>query len=137
MPLADAFNKAERYIQLRTFFHPTRSVSNLKQISDMIVMPVIAFFMWFAGIGDALFVISSSMTAYDLWKRYNEYMSLEFEMQRMRLRTAVVGGPFIVTNDPTYLPYVWADAVTRTQPESHPGSGRTRQRPKSHSRPSQ
>lgn len=125
MPLADAFNKAERYIQLRSFFHPTRSVSNLKQISDMIVMPMIAFFMWFAGIGDALFVISSSMTAYDLWKRYNEYISLEFEMQRMRLRTAVVGGPFIVTNDPTYLPYVWADAVTRTQPGFHPGSGST------------
>jgi len=125
MPLADAFNKAERYIQLRTFFHPSRSVSNLKQISDMIVMPMIAFFMWFVGVGDALFVISSTMTAYDLWKRYNEYMSLEFEMQRMRLRTAVVGGPFIVTNDPNYLPYVWADAVTRTQPGSHPGSGRT------------
>jgi hypothetical protein len=36
-------------------------------------------------------------------------------MQRMELQARRVGGPFISTNDPTYMPYVWADAVTRPQ----------------------
>jgi len=33
----------------------------------------------------------------------------------MRLRMAQVKGPFIATNDPKYMPYVWADAVVRHQ----------------------
>jgi hypothetical protein len=31
----------------------------------------------------------------------------------MYLKTMQIGGPFIVTNDPEYIPYVFADAVTR------------------------
>jgi hypothetical protein len=133
----DSFALAERYIQLRSYFTPTSLAKRLKQINDMIVMPVIVLFLWFVGSGDGFFVISCWMTAYTQWAKYNEYMVLSFKMQRMRLQMYAAGGPKIVTNDSTYMPYVWADAVTRTQPEYRLGLPRSQPRPKSHSRPPQ
>jgi hypothetical protein len=38
---------------------------------------------------------------------------LKLEVQQMFLTTMVHGGPRIVTNDPDYMPYVYADAVFR------------------------
>jgi len=133
----DSFALAERYIQLRSYFTPTSLAKRLKQINDMIVMPVIVLFLWFVGSGDGFFVISCWMTAYTQWAKYNEYMVLSFKMQRMRLQMYAAGGPKIVTNDSTYMPYVWADAVTRTQPEYRLGLPRSQPRPKSHSLPPQ
>jgi hypothetical protein len=42
-------------------------------------------------------------------------MKLQAEVQLMFLHMAKVGGPFIRTNDLTYMPYVFADAVVRTR----------------------
>ena len=60
--------------------------------------------------------MSAAMTvlkAYQVWKDYTEYTILRFEVQSMFLYCQTVGGPFIVTNDPIYMPYVFADAVQR------------------------
>ena len=62
---------------------------------------------------DIMFCLSTFAGAFGAWSEYTEFVELKFTMQRMRLRAMRVGGPFISTNDPTYMPYVWADAVTR------------------------
>jgi len=83
-----------------------------QMISDMILMPLIALFMFFTS-GDVMMMASSALSAYRAWSEWIEFSELEFTMQRMRLRMAQVRGPFISTNNPKYMPYVWADAVVR------------------------
>ena len=100
-----AFQTAERYIQLSNTWEATDAYSRIKHINEMILMPLIAAIM-----SDPLFFFTSFMTAWGAWV---EYAELTFTMQRMQLEAVRRGGPFIVTNDPTYMPYVWADAVTR------------------------
>ena len=78
----------------------------------MILMPLIALFMFFSS-GDLFMLVSSGMAAYRAWGEWAEFTELSFLMQRMRLRMAQVRGPFISTNNPKYMPYVWADAVVR------------------------
>ncbi len=82
-------------------------------ISDMIVMPLIMFFTLFNQSYDLFSVASTLAKTYSLWKKFVEYTDLQFKVQRMYLHTMQVGGPFIVTNDSTYMPYVFADAVYR------------------------
>jgi hypothetical protein len=103
-----AFQTAERYITLSKTWEATDAYSRIKHINEMILMPLIAAIM-----SDPLFFFTSFMTAWGAWVEYAEYVELSFVMQRMQLDAVRRGGPFIVTNDPTYMPYVWADAVTR------------------------
>jgi|688.fasta_scaffold00035_146 hypothetical protein len=103
-----AFQTAERYITLSKTWEATDAYSRIKHINEMILMPLIAAIM-----SDPLFFFTSFMTAWGAWVEYAEFVELNFVMQRMQLEALRRGGPFIVTNDPTYLPYVWADAVTR------------------------
>ena len=88
----------------------------MQRLSDMIVMPLITLCIFLAGNGDVFMLMSTAATAYRVWMEWIEYIELRFVMQRMRMRMAQVGGPFIVTNNPKYMPYVWADAVVRRQP---------------------
>jgi hypothetical protein len=106
------FKAAERFIQLREKCIVTTWSAYLQRFNDMILMPLIALFVGFAT-GDLFMLVSSGMTAFRLWKESIEFTELQFTMQRMRLRVAQVGGPFITTNNPKYMPYVWADALQR------------------------
>jgi hypothetical protein len=108
------FKSAERFIVLRDICNPPEFTNQMQRINDMILMPLIALFMFFTS-GDLLMMASTAVTAYRAWSEWNEYTELTFLMQRMRIRMAQVRGPFIVTNDNKYMPYVWADAVVRTQ----------------------
>ena len=108
-----AFQTAERYIQLTKVWDTDEWVPTIKHINEMILMPLIAFFSYCAGYSDILFCLSSFVGAMSAWTEYAEFVELTFVMQRMELQARRVGGPFISTNDPTYMPYVWADAVTR------------------------
>ena len=110
-----AFQTAERYIQLTKVWETDEWVPLIKHINEMILMPLIAFFSYCAGYSDILFCLSSFVGAMSAWTEYAEFVELTFVMQRMELQARRVGGPFISTNDPTYMPYVWADAVTRPQ----------------------
>ena len=103
-----AFQTAERYITLSASWDTGEIYPKIKHINEMILMPLIAAIM-----SDPLFFFSSFMTAWGAWVEYAEFVELSFVMQRMQLEAVRRGGPFIVTNDPTYMPYVWADAVTR------------------------
>ena len=91
----------------------------------MILMPLIAFFSYCAGYSDIMFCLSTFVGATSAWTEYAEFVELKFVMQRMELQARRVGGPFISTNDPTYMPYVWADAVTR-ESVRQPGSDNIR-----------
>jgi len=83
-------------------------------MNDMILMPVIVIFLFMLRQADVFFILSTVSRAYQTWSTFIEYTELRFEVQRMLLHTKMVGGPFIVTNDDTYMPYVLADAVVRT-----------------------
>jgi hypothetical protein len=108
------FKAADRFIVLRDICIPRTFTAQFQRINDMIVMPLIALFMFFTS-GDLFMAASTAVTAFRVWKEWLEYTELSFTMQLMRLRMAQVKGPFIATNDPKYMPYVWADAVVRHQ----------------------
>jgi len=108
-----AFQTADRYITLARSWDTPETYSNIKHINEMILMPLIAFITHVMNASDPIFFFTSFMTAWGAWVEYAEFVELTFTMQRMQLEAVRRGGPFIVTNDPTYLPYVWADAVTR------------------------
>jgi hypothetical protein len=86
-----------------------------RRIVDMIFIPMISLFTILMGEIDWIAILSSTMTVVKAWYEWIQYHELRMEMQNMYLRAMMVGGPFIVTNDTTYMPYVWADAVVRTQ----------------------
>ncbi len=85
------------------------------RMNEMLVAPLIAIFFSFIGKGDLMMVVSAATTAHKAWNDWLEYQDLRFKVQRMYLVSAMVGGPFIRTNDPEYEPYVYADAVVRAQ----------------------
>lgn len=108
------FKDAERFIVLRDICLPRTLASQMQRINDMILMPLISLFMFFTS-GDLWMLTSTAITAYRVWSEWLEFAELTYTMQRMRLRMAQVRGPFISTNNDKYMPYVWADAVVRTQ----------------------
>jgi len=111
--MSSAFQLAERYIELSKVWDSDEWYLLAKHINEMILMPLIAFFSYVADVSDMMFFVTSFISAWGAWVEFTEFVNLKFTMQRMRLRAIRAGGPFIVTNDPTYMPYVWADAVTR------------------------
>ena len=108
------FKVAERYIQLQAKCAPASWMETARMVGDMILVPIILLFFVAMGIADPLTVAMNGMKAYQAWEEYVEYTRLRFEVQAMLLQCKSVGGPFIVTNDPKYMPYVLADAVYRT-----------------------
>ena len=62
-----------------------------------------------------MMIVSSAMTAHRVWTEWLEFQELRFQVQRMYLVSAMLGGPFIRTNDPEYEAYVYADAVVRAK----------------------
>jgi hypothetical protein len=79
----------------------------------MILAPLISIFMFFIRKSDLITLLPTLFTTYRVWTEWLEYQALRFRMQEMFLITMKTGGPFIVTNDSTYMPYVYADAVVR------------------------
>ena len=96
----------------------------LLRVNEILVTPIITLFMVFIRKSDLFAFISAASMAAKAWIEWIEYCDLRFKVQDMFFHTMVAGGPFIVTNDPEYMPYVWADGVIRTRP----GSGRCRPR---------
>ena len=109
------FKTAERYIQLRKICVPISWAEFITRMNDMILMPIIMLFLVFIRVADPLTVAMNGLKAFQSWKEYTEYTSLRFDVQRMMVHCQAVGGPFIVTNNSKYMPYVFADAVVRTQ----------------------
>ena len=109
----DPFKIADRYIQLRTLYSSPSMGDTMMRINEMILSPLISRLFFFLRSTDIVSMISAALATYRAWSQWMEYSHLRILMQRMYLTTMASGGPQIVTNDPTYLPYVYADAVVR------------------------
>ena len=115
MPLETAFEIAESYIQLRTKCVPKTWADTVLRINELLVAPLVMLFLLFTGSLDIFMAFSSLSKLYEAWTDWIAYHNLRFTVQTMFLKTMAVGGPFIRTNDPAYMPYVFADAVTRAE----------------------
>lgn len=107
------FQIAERYIQLRKQYAPKFTGDLIILINSMVITPLITIFLLLTHNTSLLSVLSAASGAIQTWRGWMEYSELRFVIQRMYLRTMQLGGPFITTNDVTYMPYVFADAVMR------------------------
>jgi hypothetical protein len=110
---SNPFVVAERYIQLRKVCVPDSWADTVTLFNDMILMPLITLFLLFVGLVDPIVIFTTVLKTYQVWKNYCEYTDLRFQVQQMFFICQITGGPFIVTNDSTYMPYVYADAVVR------------------------
>lgn len=94
----------------------------MMRMNELVITPIILICMMLLETMDFLSVVSSCLGTYRAWSEWIEFCDLRFQMQQMYLRTMETGGPQIVTNNPLYLPYVYADAVVR-QERLHRDSG--------------
>ncbi len=115
MPPKTAFEVAESYIQLRTKCVPTTWADTVLRINELLVAPLLFLVLLFTGRMDIFMAVSSLSKLYEAWTDWIAYNNLRFVVQTMFLKTMAMGGPFIRTNDPAYMPYVYADAVTRSE----------------------
>lgn len=91
------------------------------RINEMILSPLITLTFLCLRSLDVMSLVTATISVYRAWSQWIDYSDLRFQMQQMYLTTMATGGPQIVTNDPEYLPYVYADAVVRVRMR-HPGS---------------
>lgn len=115
MPKQDPFKLAERFITLRKKYDSPSWGDMFLRLNELIINPIIILCLLFVGAVDFFMVLSGAMSTYNAWNEWIEYNDTRFQIQMMHLQMMKVGGPFIRTNDPTYLPYVYADAVIRGQ----------------------
>lgn len=121
MSTRDPFVIAERYIELRKLCISPSWGDTAIRVNEMIMAPLVAIYFALTGDADLFMLGSAGMTAHRAWTEWLEFDELRFEVQRMYLLTMATGGPQIVTNDPAYMPYVFADAVMRLKTRSPPG----------------
>ncbi len=121
------FAIADRYIELRKHYVSPSWGDAVMRVNELILTPLIALSLVLLDKTDFLSLLSSVVGIWRSWSDWIEFNNLRFEVQQMYLLTMRTGGPHIVTNDPTYLPYVYADAVVR-HASRHPGSASVRQR---------
>ena len=119
MPIKSPFQVAERYIQLRRKCASPSWLDTGMRFNEMVLAPIVTIFCLITGGMDLFSVLSSCMTIFTAWSEWIEYQDLRAQVQVMFLQTMATGGPRIVTNDPEYMPYVYADAVVRLH-ERHP-----------------
>lgn len=93
----------------------------MMRVNELLLTPFLTLCMVLLDKTDFLSLVSSVYNVWRSWNEWIEFTDLRFKVQEMYLLTMRTGGPHIVTNDPTYLPYVYADAVVR-HASRHPGS---------------
>lgn len=117
--LAEPFRDAERFIELRKKWGAQSWVETLLRVNETLVTPMITLFMLFIRKSDLFGFISAVSMVVKAWMEWIEYCDLRFKVHDMFFKTMLAGGPFIVTNDPEYMPYVWADGFIRAQRRLH------------------
>lgn len=104
---------AERYLQLRRIINSPSWAETTTRMSDMIIMPFIAVFLFFLRKADPMMVVSVGVKAYQSWKQWFDFHDLRLQVQMMFLHTQASGGPIISTNNMEYMPYVFAHSCER------------------------
>ena len=110
----NAFKIADEYIQLRKKIFVPTTAGTILRINDMILTPLILICLCLLGQSQsAITLLGPFFTAFKSWREWEQFHTLQDTMMRMFVYTMITGGPRITTNDPTYIPYVFADAVMR------------------------
>jgi hypothetical protein len=91
------------------------------RVNELVVTPFVTLTLLFLNTLDVASLLSATISVYRSWSEWISFLDLRFHMQHMYLTTMSTGGPHIVTNDPDYMPYVYADAVVRASMH-RPGS---------------
>lgn len=112
--VAEPFRIAERFIELRKKWGGRSWSESLLRVNEILVTPLLTLFLLFLRKSDLFGFLSAASMVVKGWMEWIEYCDLRFKVYDMFFRTMVAGGPFIVTNDAEYMPYVWADGIMRT-----------------------
>ena len=105
------FVDAERYIELSQTF---AQVSWWTLLDMFFPLATILHCVLTKSFPDFLFVLGLYKSL-KLWAEWFEYRTLKRQMGEWREIVDAVGGPYIATNNPKYLPYVFADGMQRLQ----------------------
>lgn len=84
----------------------------MRRINEMILTPLITLFFIFTQQADWMSVLPSAFSTVQAWRDWIDYQHHRFAVQRMYMQTMALGGPRIRTNDPTFMPYVFAHTLT-------------------------
>lgn len=107
------FEIAEHYLQLRKKFKSESWVDFMTHMNDLVLTPFIFIFMLLTGRATPFFILTTLLELFKLFREYYSYSTLRYKLQHMFILTMLTGGPHISTNNPDYMPYVFADAVVR------------------------
>lgn len=107
------FEIAEEYIELKKQLYPKHWVDVIMRINEMILTPLISIFLFLLRQTDKFSFLMSMVSVFRAWRSWTVFTQRQYDVQHMMLETMRSGGPKIRTNDPDYLPYVYADAVVR------------------------
>ena len=128
--MSNLFQRADRFIKLRSVFQPKTWGDTVLRLNEMLISPLITVFLLFLGYGDIFSVIGMLVSTFRVWRERLEYESLRDDMMFMYLAMMRLGGPCIVTNDTSYMPYVFAHTITSAEQRHsntaaiHPHHGR-------------
>ena len=103
------FARAEEYIQLTQRFKTETYSETLSLCMTLGGELVLSCLMKASGMSLALVLYKTCMA----WIEYIRYLGLRADIAAWRAFIHANGGPYISTNDETYLPYVYADAMQR------------------------
>lgn len=113
--MTNLFQRADRFIKLRSVFQPKTWGDTVLRLNEMLISPLITVFLLFLGYGDIFSVIGMLVSTIRIWRERLEYESLRDDMMFMYLAMMRLGGPCIVTNDTSYMPYVFAHTITSAE----------------------
>jgi hypothetical protein len=105
------FAKAEQYIQLHQLFKTDTFYEKLSLFMKLIGNIILS-------IVTKSQPLSLAFTIYKMvqdWLEYIKYIEVRQQIRDWKKIVRTTGGPFISTNDETYLSYVYADGMQRLQ----------------------
>lgn len=103
------FALAEEYIGLQQLFKTDTFYEKLSLFMELAG----SFLMSLMFRSSSMSLAFSFYKTFTKWKEYVRYFNLKQQISEWKNLIKSVGGPYISTNDETYLPYVYADGMQR------------------------
>jgi hypothetical protein len=103
------FALADEYIGLQQLFKTDTFYEKLSLFMELVG----SFLMSLLFRSSSMNLSVSFYKTFMKWKEYIRYLNLKEQISEWKQIIKSVGGPYISTNDETYLPYVYADGMQR------------------------
>ena len=103
------FKEAEEFIALKATYDEMSWWTIFDMASPLITIVIALITKKFPD----LFSILGIHKSFEHWVNYFRYLELRSYFTEWKAIVDAVGGPFISTNDPTYMAYVYADGMHR------------------------